>query len=487
MKHYLLLASLFCILFGYAQQPGTIDTAFGANGKVEHTVTVGTTLFGISLSDMYKLPSGKILAVGVATSGCSSQSSYSGILARFNTDGSFDTTFNTVGYTLTPGRNFRDLHWVDDNTFYITSLSDIRRIDANGTVDTTFGTNGELDMSVSSSKLQIDSNGNFYVLGNASSSRKLQKYLPSGTLDMAFGTNGVVTFDSAFSFQDFTLDTNNQPILVGRDYANINSYKLIAVKLMPNGTYDTTFADNGIFRLQAYVRSRAYKVAWDTNNNLLIAGSGNYGGYLGLVLAKLDATGALDTSFSTDGYLHQRISSDSNPSHIQFLPDNGFYISGTGFNRLYMIKYFNDGSLDLNFGTDNTGYFFTEHIPNTTLYSRATAYYDDYVLMVNAESFAHCAQTKYKATFYKYFIEATLGVDDTEQFSVSVGPNPFKDTINIASKVTDFEVVLYDVFGKQIATFQNETQLDTSSLTSGLYLLTITAEGEKETFKLVKQ
>jgi len=79
-----------------------------------------------------------------------------------------------------------------------------------------------------------------------------------------------------------------------------------------------------------------------------------------------------------------------------------------------------------------------------------------------------------------------LSVAEDETLKIFVGPNPFRDVITIQSQLTKFDVKLYDLFGKQVAQFQNQSQIDTSSLASGLYFLSVSSEGLNETFKLVK-
>ena len=80
-----------------------------------------------------------------------------------------------------------------------------------------------------------------------------------------------------------------------------------------------------------------------------------------------------------------------------------------------------------------------------------------------------------------------LSVSETELINVSVGPNPFRDTISIESQLTNFDVRLYDLFGKQVANYTNQSQIDTSKLASGLYFVKVSSEALQQTFKLLKK
>jgi cyanophycinase-like exopeptidase len=79
-----------------------------------------------------------------------------------------------------------------------------------------------------------------------------------------------------------------------------------------------------------------------------------------------------------------------------------------------------------------------------------------------------------------------LSNSEQELLKISVSPNPFQDVISIESQHVNFEVTLYDSFGKQITQFQNQSQINTSSLASGLYFMSVSSEGLQETFKLIK-
>ncbi|TXE17471.1 cyanophycinase [Psychroserpens burtonensis] len=60
-----------------------------------------------------------------------------------------------------------------------------------------------------------------------------------------------------------------------------------------------------------------------------------------------------------------------------------------------------------------------------------------------------------------------LSVTENEMLDISVGPNPFKDVIRIDSQLASFEVRVYNLFGKQVAHYTNQSQIETSKLTSG--------------------
>lgn len=79
-----------------------------------------------------------------------------------------------------------------------------------------------------------------------------------------------------------------------------------------------------------------------------------------------------------------------------------------------------------------------------------------------------------------------LSISENELSLISVSPNPFYDMISIATQLTDFNVVVYDSFGKEVVKFQNQSQINTSNLSTGMYFLCVRSKGLYETFKLIK-
>jgi len=83
-----------------------------------------------------------------------------------------------------------------------------------------------------------------------------------------------------------------------------------------------------------------------------------------------------------------------------------------------------------------------------------------------------------------------LSVDEFSTTSLKVYPNPANDVINIGSNDTQIsEVILYDILGTKVLS-QNElsnNRLDISGLTSGVYFMKISANGNSITRKIIKK
>ena len=86
-----------------------------------------------------------------------------------------------------------------------------------------------------------------------------------------------------------------------------------------------------------------------------------------------------------------------------------------------------------------------------------------------------------------------LGIED--QFlndNFAVYPNPVKDILNISfpQNVTNAEITLYNILGKEVMRTQvtaSSNQVMLSSLPQGIYIATVIAEETKNSFKIIKQ
>ncbi|MDW5290070.1 S8 family serine peptidase [Formosa sp. PL04] len=85
----------------------------------------------------------------------------------------------------------------------------------------------------------------------------------------------------------------------------------------------------------------------------------------------------------------------------------------------------------------------------------------------------------------------TLGIEDnTQELQLVMYPNPTTNNIyfKIASDLTDINVVVFDVLGKQIleSTLRNQQALDVSAFSAGIYMLKISTSEKSIVKKLIK-
>src|SRR5690606_11183800 len=121
-------------------------------------------------------------------------------------------------------------------------------------------------------------------------------------LDTTFGNNGVVYTEVEHSeyVQDIAIQPDGKIIVVGEAYSGPTPTGpgprlAFAVRYNSDGSLDTSFADNGIYKLSS---SRQFVSIMILPDNSIILGGNSYINYelLG-ILVKLDSNGIEDSQF----------------------------------------------------------------------------------------------------------------------------------------------------------------------------------------------
>ena len=254
---------------------------------------------------------------------------------------------------------------------------------ASGSLDSTFGTNGELDVeSILPSQNYyyppvIDSSGNFFTAYNEFSSGNVHlfKFDSSGNLDSNFGTNGKLTM-TGFNLRSF--DVNASKIAVV-GFFEANGY--IAQLSSSDGSYDTGFDSDGILTFKVTDnQTDVNHVKYDSNGKLVVSGSikvspdssnpqkDYWMGFIG----RFESDGDLDsTTFdsSDDGFYTADNTTLSNPDNSTGVTLNGlalnsddeifvgicgnnFPLSHAATDTCEILKLDTSGSLDPTFNSD---------------------------------------------------------------------------------------------------------------------------------------
>jgi uncharacterized delta-60 repeat protein len=223
------------------ESDGSLDTSFGVNGKVVTPIGTGSD-FGQSVIE---LSDGKLLMVGY--------SEYVFVLVRYNDDGSLDTTFDGdgklfAGITTYPAASYglSVLQQTDDKIvvagYAKTSGNDdlaIARYNLDGSFDTSFSGDGKLTMPIGSSNeaaaaviQQADGKlvmgGYSYNAGNVHFA--LVRLNTDGAMDTTFSSDGkLVTSVSALNDQAFSVIQQSDGKLVLAGYGNSGKFNYMAL------------------------------------------------------------------------------------------------------------------------------------------------------------------------------------------------------------------------------------------------------------------
>jgi hypothetical protein len=84
--------------------------------------------------------------------------------------------------------------------------------------------------------------------------------------------------------------------------------------------------------------------------------------------------------------------------------------------------------------------------------------------------------------------EIPLSVDNFDLNSISLYPNPARETItlSIPFDYNNFKATIYDLSGRQVKTVSNPNNIDVSDLNSGMYILNTTLNDLSFNQKFVK-
>jgi len=353
--------------------PGSLDATFGTGGII--TTSIGTSNdWG---EDIAMQTDGKIVVAG-STFGIGSNSDFA--VARYNTDGSLDTTFGTGGIVTTSisiGDKANAVAIQSDgkivaagysNNGSLTSFALIR-YNANGSLDTTFGTGGIVTNTIVSgysnaSGIAVQADGKIVLAGSCNDGSKLDfavaRYTANGSLDTTFGTNGVVA-TSVGSTSDIANSVAIQPdgkiILAGASSNSSYNSDFALVRYTADGLLDTTFGTGGVV-VTAIVSGNdtPYTVAVLTDGKIIAAGYSYNGSNEDFALVRYIAGGSLDTTFGTGGIVTTAIGTGNDTvSGLAIQADGKIVTAGTSYNgtKSYfaLARYNTGGTLDSTFGT----------------------------------------------------------------------------------------------------------------------------------------
>ncbi|WP_027384984.1 T9SS type A sorting domain-containing protein [Epilithonimonas caeni] len=369
-------------------QTVTTDNTFGTNGisVLSHQTNGNSVINSIVQTD------GKIVVTGMRINGANNEEVF---IARFNANGTLDTTFANSGYFT----SYQDPNAYSANLYlngnkiliFYPEQGVLIKFNNDGSVDNSFGTNGMVTLASTSYQTKDVLIGNYlYAVKNVSSQVILDKIDinsgsvissstisgltqsrgvysgpngklivkstdyqslttsltlvdTNGNLDMAFGTNGSIIVSSFGSLgeieasYDYVSTDDAQNIIYA--LSNDNAFTVTFKKYSSNGSLATGFANNG-----SYVLANAIISGLKTlSNQIYFSGLSLEGGTANLLLGRLNSNGTLDSSFDNDGiYIYDTNASSEWAESFNILSPSSIIvageISGTN-NNIYVGKF----------------------------------------------------------------------------------------------------------------------------------------------------
>ena len=252
---------------------GSLDPTFGAGGKVttDFLSTPGKTNLSDQALSVAISPNGKIVAAG-NTDTSNGIRNIDISIARYNPDGSLDSTFDGDGKTTTDFNVSQDLAFdvlIQPDEKIIAagnSLQDLPvgsnfalvRYLANGVLDTSFGSGGKVITDFSGRGdlirgIALQSDGKI-VAGGVSFLEfgpdiALAQYLTNGALDPSFGSGGKVITDITLAddtANDLAIQSDGKIVVAGYTFNAMTAYNFTVVRYNGSTTLDTCLQDDRV-------------------------------------------------------------------------------------------------------------------------------------------------------------------------------------------------------------------------------------------------
>ncbi|WP_337042836.1 FG-GAP-like repeat-containing protein [Emticicia sp. 17c] len=343
---------VFLLIFScklLAQTPGLPDLAFNTADK------------GLNITSATKIhvqPDGKIIAAGQLVYMSKINGVESNGIVRFNADATIDTTFD-VGSGITSGKTIQAMKVQSDGKILIAgkftsyngvTRNGLARINADGSLDTTFNPATEEDADINAIVEQTD--GKIIIAGIFSSyggvaRKNIARLNTDGSLDTTFDP-GTGTDNGSFIYAVGIQQSGK--IIIGGFFSSYNGTTANNIaRLNTDGSIDTAFNSDG-----SGTDREIYTIEIQSDNKILIGGFfTTFNGYTRKALARLNADGSLDTDFvpiNINGFI----------SNI-FVQNDGKIFLGGLFSYNYLgnknnlVRLTSTGATDIYFTVTGTG------------------------------------------------------------------------------------------------------------------------------------
>ena len=382
------------IIVGGTTQGKTAVAAWLPNGEPDYSFGVNgvSTPGGIQDAKRVKIQAdGKIVLAAQST------------LFRLNTDGTLDNSFSDDGIQIIDSSlmdGLEDMAIDSEGRIYVAGskitngryISKIPRFTSAGVLDYSFADAGlrTIDLQVYATypySIAIQNDGRIlvagvYVTGGVGLEYFAARLNADGSLDNSMDDDGIIIdYINVGSTQFYAsvVQADGKIVCAGGTRTQGYSSDFLVARFNTNGWLDTTFSHDGFATVRFepaantnFFSSIAYGVALQPNGKIVVAGY-NYGsgGNVDYALARLNADGGMDNSFSEDGKLTtDLLGGDDLAYSVAIQPDGKIVAAGFSYHPekplnsdFSLVRYNVDGTLDNSFswdGKQSTEFFSTD-------------------------------------------------------------------------------------------------------------------------------
>ncbi|MDQ4097109.1 MAG: hypothetical protein M3144_04485, partial [Actinomycetota bacterium] len=332
---------------------GSLDATFGGDGVVLTPIGPGASrdeAFAVALE-----PDGRIVVAGDTYEGSTSHAA----LARFNADGTLDSSFGGDGTVVVPMGTrsvARGVSIQDEGRIVVaggaTTLSGgvglwvaVARLTSDGALDPSSAGGGTVITTLGNSSVAnavtIQPDGKIVVAGQTTFFNQrlfaVLRYDADGGADTSFGDGGKVvtamgtgTSGSAPIDIATAIDVDAGGRIVVAGFSSTSSrFQMAVVRYRTDGSPDPTFGGDGIVTTQVGTLSQAFAVAVDAEGRPVVAGDTNTGGNIDFALVRYGSDGALDAGFGSGGVVTTPIGPGrDHPSGMAIQDDGRIVVAG---------------------------------------------------------------------------------------------------------------------------------------------------------------
>lgn len=476
------------ITFVMKNEAQSIDSTYGINGIEQ----INFGFFPSYFSDMEFQEDGKILMLSYNL-----QVIDPIMITRRLPNGTVDNGFGLNGQVRTTfGFQYCDTYEIEqlsDGGILIAGMADgnsaMLKLTENGSIDSTFGTNGRVIYSFGPSvgsrirSLEIDQNeriiaiGEAYNYDNLSFDMAVVRFNSNGSVDSSFGTSGNTKIDIQ-GHNDLAscsaLLPDGKILIAGNGRDNEDNTNFAMTRLNPDGTIDLSFGNAGkVIRIINSDYNETFENLHILDDQSILAVGTSAGDF---AILKFNPSGNSIQSFGNQGYTTIDFD-DYQDNGFEILVDNenrillGGYGSDVAVGGLFhaaLVRLTPDGQMDASFGT-NGKWINTLGQTGSEIY--AMQWLPDGKLQI-AGSNIPLNQSDVQPFLARIIIENTTKIADLNVDEIGIFPNPTNDVIHVSNALINEPFTIYDINGKCVlaGTIEN-SKIIVDQLPIGTYLL----------------
>lgn len=508
-----LFTFLLCISIVAADaQPGSLDPGFGIGGKVITDCGNNTNDRGQAVAIQ---SNGKIVVAGISDNTICCPFNHDFVLTRYNTDGTLDNTFCSGGIDTS------DFGGIINEAYYAICIQNdgkilaagsssngsnndfaLVRYNSDGTFDNTFGSVGKVVTDFTGANdlgrsLALQQDGKILMAGLSNDGSDfdfaLVRYNSNGSLDTTFGSAGKILTDFA-GYTDGAysvfIQADDKIVVAGSTTNNGFYYSFALARYFSDGGLDTAFGSGGkvITPIRHYY-DNGYSAAIQSDGKIVLAGDSFNGADYDFALVRYNTNGIVDSAFGINGKIIMDMANGADGfTSLSIQNDDKIVVAGGSINAgngdFAVIRYTTNGSLDSTFGSG--GIVLTDF---GAFYDFATS------MAIQADGKIVLAGTSYDESDFDFALAryegGTVGIEeDQEMSSVNIFPNPSSGifTIDIKNKSVDTNICVYDVLGNCVLnrlSAKGNLQIDLGTQAKGIYFLEMISDEKRSVKKMV--